>query len=104
MVNQRLADNGLLSKRNIEALKAQGYHYIIGARLKTESTKVKQQILAKAWEDEVARSFVKGDDKRLVVHYSSKYRTSTTLSGLASINLAGFYCPLSWVFSASFLR
>ncbi|WOS37804.1 hypothetical protein RP300_01357 [Oligella urethralis] len=33
-----------------------------------------------------------------------EYRTSTTLSGLASINLAGFYCPLSWVFSASFLR
>lgn len=32
------------------------------------------------------------------------YRTSTTLSGLASINLAGCYCPLSWVFSASFLR
>ena len=67
-----IADSGLLSKRNIEALKAQGYHYIIGARLKTESTKVKQQILAKAWEDEVARSFVKGDDERLVVHYSSK--------------------------------
>ena len=37
-------------------------------------------------------------------HTPRHYRTSTTLSGLASINLAGFYCPLSWVFSASFLR
>lgn len=36
--------------------------------------------------------------------FDTGYRTSTTLSGLASINLAGFYCPLSWVFSASFLR
>lgn len=46
--------------------------YIIGARLKTESSKIKQEIQTVDWEDGLARSFIKDEGERLVVHYSSK--------------------------------
>ena len=41
-----VADAGLLSKGNIEELTKDGYQYIIGARPKSESDKVKEQILS----------------------------------------------------------
>ena len=41
-----VADAGLLSKANIEKLTKDGYQYIIGARPKSESDKVKEQILS----------------------------------------------------------
>ena len=41
-----VADAGLLSKANIEELTKDGYQYIIGARPKSESDKVKEQILS----------------------------------------------------------
>ena len=40
-----VADSGLLSKENILALEEKKYEYIIGARLKNEPEKIKQQIL-----------------------------------------------------------
>ncbi len=39
-----VADSGLLSKDNIIALEEKDYQYIIGARLKNESEKIKKQI------------------------------------------------------------
>ena len=41
-----VADAGLLSKANIEELNKDGYQYIIGARPKSESDRVKEQILS----------------------------------------------------------
>lgn len=41
-----VADAGLLSKANIDELTKDGYQYIIGARPKSESESVKQQILS----------------------------------------------------------
>ena len=41
-----VADAGLLSKANIEELTKDGYQYILGARPKSESDKVKEQILS----------------------------------------------------------
>ena len=41
-----VADAGLLSKANIEELTKDGYQYIIGARPKSESDRVKEQILS----------------------------------------------------------
>ena len=41
-----IADSGLLSKKNIEALIEDGYEYILGARPKNESDRVKSEILA----------------------------------------------------------
>jgi len=40
-----VADAGLLSKSNLESLREAQYKYIIGARIKNESSKIKQQIL-----------------------------------------------------------
>lgn len=40
-----VADSGLLSKDNIEALELGGYQYIIGARIKNESKLVNEKIL-----------------------------------------------------------
>ncbi|PMC15063.1 Transposase [Oligella urethralis] len=66
-----VADSGLLTKANIEALKAKDYTYIIGARLKTESAKLKREILTVNCEDGLAHSFTKDEAERLIVHYSS---------------------------------
>ena len=41
-----IADSGLLSRKNIEALEKDGYQYILGARIKNETNEVKQKILA----------------------------------------------------------
>lgn len=67
-----VADSGLLSKDNIEALEKMEYQYIIGARLKNESGKVKEQILAKNLRDQQIVTIHTQTDKRLIVSYSSK--------------------------------
>ncbi len=40
-----IADSGLLSNDNIVAFEANGYEYILGARLKNESGRLKTEIL-----------------------------------------------------------
>lgn len=66
-----IADSGLLSAKNIQALEDKGYEYILGARLKSESSKLKEGILKYEWRDGDIRSFMKGT-QRLVVSYTSK--------------------------------
>lgn len=64
-----VADAGLLSHENIAALERQQYAYILGARLKNESQKVKQQLLEKQWEDgQILR--LKKDFQTLYVAYA----------------------------------
>ena len=46
-----VADAGLLSNDNIKALEERNYEYIIGARLKNEPEKIKQEILARQLSD-----------------------------------------------------
>ena len=65
-----VADAGLLSRRNIEALKALEYEYIIGARLKSEPDKIKQRILQKNWNEGETLTIKKDDDSRLIVAYT----------------------------------
>ena len=67
-----VADAGLLSNENIEALQKQGYQYIIGARLKNEPQKIKDQILSKQLGDGQIRQIKKQDGNRLVITYSNK--------------------------------
>ena len=43
-----IADSGLLSNKNMKELKEKGYQFIIGARIKNESNKLKEEILEKA--------------------------------------------------------
>jgi len=67
-----VADAGLLSNDNLEALQAEGYQYILGARIKNESEQVKQRILTKHWKDGKVTSLSRKDGTRLIVAYSKK--------------------------------
>ena len=65
-----IADAGLLSRKNLEALDAAGYQYILGARPKNDSAEVKGKILSMRLEDGQVRSFVRKDGRRVVVSMS----------------------------------
>lgn len=65
-----VADSGLLSNENIKALEEKQYEYIIGARLKNESKKIKEQILKKKFIDGTTISIKKSSTTRLIANYS----------------------------------
>lgn len=67
-----VADAGLLSKDNIEYLEAEGYEYILGARIKSESESVKHQIINYQFKDGNIIKINNQDGKRLIVGYSEK--------------------------------
>ncbi|MFO8067519.1 MAG: IS1634 family transposase [Bacteroidales bacterium] len=66
-----IADSGLLSKSNINALEDNGYEYILGARIKNEKESIKSQILSAEFSDGMTRSFSKGSKQRLIVNHSN---------------------------------
>lgn len=66
-----VADAGLLSKENIEALELDNYQYIIGARLKNEPKEIKKKIIARQLSDGEFFKLNKGNT-RLIVTYSNK--------------------------------
>jgi len=63
-----IADAGLLSHRNIELLKGKGYQYILGGRIKNETTVIKQQALDLKLTDNQSHVIEK-EDARLIVSY-----------------------------------
>jgi len=67
-----VADSGVLSKKNIEGLISQGYQYIIGGRIKSESSKMKSKILSTPLDNGQAITIKKEGKQRLIVTYSSK--------------------------------
>ena len=67
-----IADSGLLSKANITALEEKGYEYILGARIKNESEKIKSKILSREYSDGDTINIEKPAGKRLVINYSAK--------------------------------
>ena len=69
-----VADAGLLSKKNLEALSEQDYEYILGARIKNESRVVQLRILKKAKGIRNGQSFEvqKPGAARLIVTFSEK--------------------------------
>jgi len=67
-----IADSGLLSKSNITALEGKKYEYILGARIKNETEKVKAKILSRQYSDGDTISIELPDDKRLIINYSDK--------------------------------
>ena len=67
-----VADAGLLSKDNIEALVTDGYQYILGARPMNESEKVKADILALGLKYGDVAEVRRKDGSRLVVSCSEK--------------------------------
>jgi transposase len=67
-----IADSGLLSKENIEQLEENAYEYIIGARIKNESDKIKQKILSTEWKEGKTINITRNKKQRLIVSYSNK--------------------------------
>lgn len=70
-----IADAGLLSKDNIKALEENGYEYILGARLKNESEKIKTQILQTAFNNGTTVSLNRNENTRLIINYSNSRAT-----------------------------
>lgn len=70
-----VADAGLLSNDNIIALQEMGYEYIIGARLKNETKKIKNQILHVQYENGTTINLKKSKVNRLIVNYSTTRAT-----------------------------
>jgi hypothetical protein len=66
-----VADAGLLSKENIEALESNGYEYIIGARLKNETASIKSKILSDNFTEGTSKNYSKNKTTRLIVNYST---------------------------------
>jgi transposase len=66
-----VADAGLLSNDNIKALEAQEYEYILGARIKNESEKIKKEILETQFVDGTTKDLKKSGNTRLIVSYSA---------------------------------
>ena len=66
-----VADAGLLSNDNIKALEEKDYEYIIGARLKNESEKIKKQILKEQFGDGQMMKIKKQDNIRIIVTYAA---------------------------------
>jgi transposase len=67
-----VADSGLLSKTNIEALEENKYDYILGARLKNESKEIKSKILEAPIGDRKIKQIKKEGDTRLLITWSGK--------------------------------
>jgi transposase len=66
-----VADAGLLSNENIKALEANNYEYILGARLKNETEKIKSEILKNQFLEGATVCLKKNGDTRLIVNYSA---------------------------------
>ena len=64
-----VADAGLLSKKNMDALVAKNYQYILGARIKNESKAIVAQILALQLKDEESTILNREDGSKLIVSY-----------------------------------
>ena len=69
-----VADAGLLSKANVTALEKEGYSYILGAKIKSESKAVKEKITTTSFTNEGYIEIEKGTSK-LIVQYANKRAT-----------------------------
>ena len=65
-----IADSGLLSRKNIEALEEKQYEYIIGARIRNESKLVKEKILKTKLKDGETRRIKRNQRTRIILSYS----------------------------------
>ena len=65
-----VADAGLMSEKNIMQLLANGYSFIIGARIKNESQAIQHQILSIKLRDGQSGEIRKDPIQRIIVSYS----------------------------------
>lgn len=67
-----VADAGLLTNDNITDLEENGYQYILGARIKNESEKIKKQITKAELKNGEYEILKKQTGQRLIISYSDK--------------------------------
>jgi len=67
-----VADAGLLSAKNIQALMDKKYEFILGARIKNETHLVKQSLAGIEMVDGQSITFNKSEGQRLIISYSEK--------------------------------
>ncbi|MCB9425663.1 MAG: IS1634 family transposase [Flavobacteriales bacterium] len=67
-----VADSGLLSSANVKELQDKGYEFILGARIKNESEKIKGKILAQKLEDKSSTIIDKEDGTKLILGYTER--------------------------------
>jgi transposase len=67
-----VADSGLLSKNNIQALRDNGYAFILGARLKAASNENKEKVLALKLANGESKFLDWDNGLRMVISYSDK--------------------------------
>lgn len=63
-----IADSGLLSNSNIQELQDKEYEFILGARIKSESRKIKEQILSLDLKNGESAVIKKGELKLIITH------------------------------------
>jgi transposase len=66
-----VADSGLLSKVNVDELIANNYEFILGARIKNEKQKIKEEILGLSLKNGESKLIDK-EDIKLLITYSEK--------------------------------
>ena len=76
-----VADSGLLNRKNLQILEEKGYDYIVGARLRTTSKKLQDEILNLSYYKEIKnfdgdvikmRELDYDENRRLIVTHSTK--------------------------------
>ena len=67
-----IADSGLMTNKNVEELIEKGYEFILGARIKTETKAIKEQILGLSLTDGQSALIEKSDTLKLVINYSKR--------------------------------
>lgn len=67
-----VADSGLLSNQNITELQQKGYEFILGARIKNETTIIKDKIVALNLKNGESEIIEKQDSLMLIISYSDK--------------------------------
>lgn len=65
-----VADSGLMSARNVDMLQKAGYRYVIGARIKSENSFVRNWILSLKKTDKACYEIMRDNGERLIVSYS----------------------------------
>lgn len=65
-----VADSGLLSNQNIKDLTNKGYEFILGARIKAETQKIKDKIFSLELKNGESQVIKKDNNLRLVINYS----------------------------------
>jgi transposase len=71
-----VADAGLLSSENIQALTRLNYQFILGARIKNETKTIQKNILSQTWKNGQTQIMLKPDEIRLIISFSEARATN----------------------------